>query len=783
MLVLETAPEAPWAPHSATHGPLRVATFNVGLMSTFIRNWDRNKDYVGAVLEGLVNLFLSDADATVMGRRVARRLLQSPYDLVVLNEIFHADARDSLVAALSDPSLPAGVRYPWILTGFGAEERTPASGNPYPMPWDVTPDLGPFSDLDGLAVGALRSLLDDSGLLVASRLPLRQFTLGGQPTTWGFARYSATAGIDALAPKGAASVVLDIPGGTSVVVAFTHLQADYDEDTVHSAVRAAQLEQLVWLARGVGSATNTRHVLVMGDLNIRGEVPPDSPGEHQSEYDSVFAPSGMLGRLGPDGWRTGACAPAVGGDPEPGRFDLGVSHPGSQQRLDYVVVGRFDGYDPLLRSLAVQHLMLADNLHDGELAPDSPIGLGPSGLRAPRGHVLLSDHIGLNAVIGEVGAHATPALAAAATPPSGTTGVPPETMTVFDGVPEGDLRWLLLEPGAYRISAGGDGLTEPVDVEVYRPTDLAAALADVMPPDPSPVDVRMGARYPAVDHPLLVRLHARNPGVDRLWTRVRRIIGATPDDAVPLRPWTPTAPTPWPTPAQGGRPDKARWFEVVLDPPSPAVEQSVSIHVRGAATPDGEGPPLGAHVDVYLRTTIGTPEAALGAPDATLASGVDQLTVTGTDDHDRRFLIKVVPDDPQADAVIELRSNLCFLLGASFVALDETGIDWSGEDEIRWRLTSDLHPPGTVLGGYEGDVDTGEAYDMPTGGALAFSTAVTVTLSEDAGLAPTESATLTLLPDPGTVDKPARVTATLPDDVRDGTYGVDYLWTRVLRNQ
>ena len=201
-------------------GPLRVATFNVGMMSTFVDKWHRDEDYAGAVGEGLVNLFLTDEDAVVMGERIADRLLAAPYDIVVLNEMFHADARSALKRRLTDPNLPDGVRYPWIRHGFGAEERTPPD-NPQPMPWDVTPSFGPFPDLDGDAVGLLRALLDDSGLLVASRLPLREFTLGGRTTDWAFARYSASAGIDALCPKGAAAVVVQRPGGRDVTVAFT----------------------------------------------------------------------------------------------------------------------------------------------------------------------------------------------------------------------------------------------------------------------------------------------------------------------------------------------------------------------------------------------------------------------------------------------------------------------------------------------------------------------------------------------------------------------------------
>lgn len=757
-------------------GPLRVATFNVGLMSTFVRNWDRNKDYGGAVLEGLTNLFLTDHDAAVHGRRIARRLLDAPYDVVVLNELFHADARAALVEMLTDPGLAVGVRYPWVRGGFGAEERTPASGNPEPMPWDVVPDPGPFGDVDGAAVGALRALLDDSGLMVVSRLPLRPFVLDGTPTDWAFARYSASAGIDALCPKGAAAVVVQLPG-QDVVVVFTHLQAD-DEDDAHRGVRRSQLAQLVWLARGVGEATNVRDVLVLGDLNVRGEVVSEVAGEqHLGEYDEVFDPEGVLGQLGEDGWSDGACAP--GASAVPGRFDPQLSHPADAQRLDYVVPGRLDGLRGRSdRLLTVQHLMIAANLDDGVVSPESPIGLGPGDLAAARGHVYLSDHVGVNAIVGRGSPHSAPRVALDCTPPVDLTDPSPSADARFEGVRHGELRWLLLEPGAYRIAVLGHlDPAQPVDLEVYSPTDLSRPLADVMPEDPSPVDQRRGTRYPAVDHPLLVRLHSRTLAVDELGATVHRILGATPGDAVPLRPWTPTALMPWPTPAQGGRPDGARWFEVLLDPPDPGTVQAVTFRLHD------DGRPLAGTFDVFPGTTIETPATALVDPEASLPPGVG-VAVVGSSAGQRRFLVRVTPHPAQRDgqAVVQVESDLRWLVSASFVALDETGPDWSGADEISWTLTSDLHPPGALLHGSEDDVDTNEAFEMPIPGPLAFREHVTVVLRERAGAGADETATL-VLPGEEPPDVVSRVTATLPDDVKDGTYGVDFTYSSVLRHR
>ena len=112
------------------------------MMSTFIDKWDHDKDHFGAITEGFVNLFLTDEDAVALGNKLADRLLAAPYDIVVLNELFHADARAQVARRLTDAGLPDGVRYPWVRHGFGAEERTPP-GNPQPMPWDMTPTGSP----------------------------------------------------------------------------------------------------------------------------------------------------------------------------------------------------------------------------------------------------------------------------------------------------------------------------------------------------------------------------------------------------------------------------------------------------------------------------------------------------------------------------------------------------------------------------------------------------------------------------------------------------------------
>lgn len=553
-------PEPTAVRRPVARGPLRVAAFDVGLLRTFARAWRRTKDRAVTGSPAGTDLFLPDADAIELGERIADRLLRAPYDVVVLQGLFHPDARGALVSRLRDLALPDGVRYPFVRGGFGPEERTPP-GKPQPTPWEVAPDRGPFGRLDGDALRALRALLDDSGLLVLSRLPLVAFELGGRTTDWAFTRYDAVAGVDALCPTGAAAVVVEHPGlRRRMVVACSHLQAG-DE---HADVRRLQAEQLAWLSRGVGQAAGTEDVLVLGDGRV------------------------IAGRLTGDRVRSP-------------------------------------------RHLAVQHRMRALDLLDGEVAPRSPIGLGPVDLPAPRGHVMLSDHVGVSAIVGRGGEHSGPGSALPCTPPDDPGDPSPTASAAFDDVPHGELRWLALDPGAYRIAPQGPGAGALIDLQVFDPADLSIPLADATPPDDADPSARAGGvRFPAVDHPLLVRLHGLHPDVRSLRAVVHRIVGATADDPVPLRPGTPTAPSPWPTPDQGGGTDRARWFELL-----PGAEGAGAVH---CAVRDAAGAPLPARIEVVPGARRDA-EAVRGLPEG-------------------RRLVRITPDPSVAGvpAVVELRS-------------------------------------------------------------------------------------------------------------------------------
>lgn len=746
------------------------------MMSTFVDRWDRDKDLVGAAVEGVVNLFMPSEEAIQFGHVLAARLLASPYDIVVLNELFHADARETLTAALTSPALPNGVRYPWVRNNFGETERTP-SGNPQPGLFDILPDFGAFPGILEAGITALRYLLDDSGLYIASRLPLERFQLDGTLTDWAFARYSSARGIDAIAPKGAAAVVVKQANGRRAAVTFTHMQADDGSDTYWDT-RRRQFAQLRWLALGTAKAAGASDIVVMGDLNVHGEVDPKT-GAHHGEYEEVFGPTGsMTTHIGPDGWRHGSWAPAPTGVPAPGLFDPAHSYRGmygvvgDEQRLDYIIAGSVPGASDF--KPCVSHLMIGANLDDGQLAPETPIGLGPVDLAAPRGFAHLSDHLAVNAIIGTQAPAATPRSALAMTPGPG-----PETFAhEFLNVEHGELRWAFLEPGAYRLSIHENmgKVPAPIDLEVFDPRDLGASLVSALAEEPTGADQKLGIRYPATDFPLLVRTHARIPGHEQIDLRVRRIFGAKPSDAIPLHPWMPTAPMPWPTPAQGGRPDRARWFEVGLKSPEPGTAQTIRFGARMAS-----GTQLTQTFEIFAGTTIHTPESQLTRPSATLIAG-DHITITGTQDHELRFLVRTTPAPgfEDVDTIVDVESDLRFLLGAAGYAFDETGTDWMGDDEIIWDLTTDLAPTVPSFTGQDPDVNTGETFTMVQG-RLAFRNEIHVTIREDGGAAGDETARF-VLPGNSPPDADVSHVATLPDDVRDGRYGVLFRWTRRLAN-
>ncbi len=259
---------------------LRILTFNVKLLPSYAKLviepwlcpqgwWEEDGGW-------------SDA---VRARHIRQALLNRNADVVVLQELFQERERERLRALLH----AAGYAY---TTG------------PLGTDW----------------------LNEDSGLFVASRLPVRAFR---------FEAYDAKAGEDGLSDKGIACVDIDCtdvwPGVDSLRVFGTHLQSGYADH----AVRGKQLAQLArFIARELGPATRERTVaLTLGDFNIVGEDrAPDGrlvPGWEYTQLRQTLIGARDLG---------GTHVPGEAGFTWDGTANRWMTQPRdvSRKRLDYI---------------------------------------------------------------------------------------------------------------------------------------------------------------------------------------------------------------------------------------------------------------------------------------------------------------------------------------------------------------------------------------------------------------------------------------------------------------
>ena len=202
---------------------LRIMTWNVRLFSA-----------QAAAIQGISHT--APEDATTIGGLITALAVNDPPDIIAFNEVYDDKAAQTLGECLKP-------FYPHSLKTFGS------------------------------AGVSIPPKLDDSGLMIVSRFPFLARPGGGH---FEFRSYDEADGDDALSDKGVGLVQIDNDGET-VTVAFTHLQASYDDDnSEHSGTRSAQLDAITSLLREVlgdpeDDRQQWRHVVVMGDLNVRGD--------------------------------------------------------------------------------------------------------------------------------------------------------------------------------------------------------------------------------------------------------------------------------------------------------------------------------------------------------------------------------------------------------------------------------------------------------------------------------------------------------------------------------
>ncbi|WP_374565653.1 endonuclease/exonuclease/phosphatase family protein, partial [Nitrosomonas sp.] len=185
-------------------------------------------------------------------------------DVVVFNEADNEDAKEILETGLKD-------MYPHFIVSFNG-----GSGD-----------------------------LNDGGLAIFSKFELRELPPSDNNFSNNRSRfypyqsglfYPMSASDDGLAEKGVAIVQISTGLHFEVVtIALTHLQAFYEEVGEHHVIRLRQLKviegALIELIGAPEDNANWDKVIVLGDLNIRGDTPPYSTDGH-GEWTNVFINNG-----------------------------------------------------------------------------------------------------------------------------------------------------------------------------------------------------------------------------------------------------------------------------------------------------------------------------------------------------------------------------------------------------------------------------------------------------------------------------------------------------------
>lgn len=255
-------------------------------------------------------------------------------DIVVFNEADNEDAKEILEAGLKD-------LYPFYFISFNGGSGDLNDGG-----------LAVFSRFEFVTLPASDNNSDDN----KSRFyPYNTiFNANGL--------IPMSAGADGLAEKGVAIVQVSTGLHFEVVtIALTHLQAFYDEPGQHHEIRLRQLKVIeAGLINLLGEPEFNNawdKVIVLGDLNIRGDRPPMST-EGYGEWMNVFLNNG-----GPynnpgygitlrpnrliftenlvDGWRTHMAPPGAIQEADPGLTNVNLKAGDNlpalfQERLDYI---------------------------------------------------------------------------------------------------------------------------------------------------------------------------------------------------------------------------------------------------------------------------------------------------------------------------------------------------------------------------------------------------------------------------------------------------------------
>lgn len=676
-------------------GALRIMTFNVQMLP-----------WIADAKAGTTN------DAPVRADRVAAAIFDLPPgeqpDVIAFNEVFDEDGRDRLLGRLSG-------KWSHIVKKIH----------------------------DG-------GLLEDSGLMLFSRIPLLPLKTGG---VWLERFYSDAEGDDAKSSKGVGVVQVASPDGVGAptTIAFTHLQASYEAEDQYRDVRHRQLDMVCGAVRElIGDDPHLwERVIVMGDLNIRGDS-----GAVTDEWAQTFAlQSTELTTRVYDGWRTCMHPPFDPSDYDPGWTNTEWQS-GRQQRLDYMLFG-----NPKERALVPHHMM--------------------SRIRNA------SDHFSLEAVVQRKSDHCQPQTAVElrnVAPVAGDTVGQPTSLRIVHLALDhpGSFQWLYSDrPGTFTFWGGSD-----LEVRCFAQSDLSSPLGMLDTLTISDLDPNLQAPFveAAVDprgsthvaaEPFYVAVRSRKNKTGARELLVLEHHGESCATAIGLAPSTPTR-TGFPVGQRLGSEDRC-WFKALL----PATfagdprDEVFAVHNPGLVS-----------CTIALRDSAQQP--LLHAAGASEEVAVSYTTVGG----ERVFAVLQRESLGDVDFTVTWRSPVSYLMLDRPLGLfinDETSVDSPGADEVYLDIWLDSQP---AFNGYWDDADTGETWPglaadiaqrvrarIPTAGnRVAFSESVSLSYVEEDFAAKGWQAVTIVGPASGELDVvDRRPTLPVPDPVSDGMYTF-YCW-------
>ena len=439
-------------------------------------------------VQGITALFLDeeyDMSQYDRGQLIGDKILAGDYDVVTINELFDGDMKDGLTDKL-EPT------YPFAITDIGS---TYLLGKPGNSGLAVYSKLAPAPRND-LGSTVVQNLCGGDHIV-------EKYGFGNNCSN-GFMPYNDLYHDDSFSVKGVAWVRLLDPAGIPVNVFFSHAQASYSiPDPDAEKGRISNFKQINEFIKFVvpPASRNTEAIILTGDLNVIGGT---------SEYDNLIGVnSGLYNDLGlRDTWSE------YNSGKDPG-YSRGFNNTHvlvddefkMNQRLDYIIAKYPRG--------CFMHSTVKRDFVDSKGRD-------------------LSDHYGIDTVIGTTSSFCSP---------SSASNQPPEGANPFSISSPGNYQWLYFpKAGTYTFKAYATGLSKTnLEVTAYAEDELS------FPVKPWEGNAVIHNREESVTYtppgPFYLRIRAvkANGSHNKTWQgdfmlNVHKATGTTWEDAIVLHP-------------------------------------------------------------------------------------------------------------------------------------------------------------------------------------------------------------------------------------------------------